>query len=104
MALRGRDIVQMLRENDKAVGRALLFLYSQQTADEQAVKDSKWLNRRGFRPQDAKAGSTAAEFFEKNGYLTEDMLAYWRGRTKEGMRIAIYWKQLLREAYRRGRG
>ena len=40
-----------------------------------------------------------AKFYERNGYLTEKQIAYWRKTGKQGMRIAIYWRQLLAEAH-----
>ena len=99
MNLTGTDIVKLLATNDKAVARALVVLKNRQTADEQVSKDSKHLNGRGFRPQHARLGTGMAEFYERNGYLSPKQVAYWRVRGKEGMRISIYWRQLLEEAH-----
>lgn len=101
--LTGTDIVNLLRTNDKAVCRALVVLKNLQTEDEQDAKTSFVDNRRGFRPQHAKIGTSMAEFYEKNGYLTPKQIAYWRVPKKEGMRISIYWKQLLAAAHRKER-
>ena len=99
--LTGTDIVRLLESNDKAVIRALVVLYNRQTADEKVEGDAKHRNNRGFRPAHARMGSSMAEFFLKNGYLTEKQIAYWRVRGKQGMRISIYWRQLLEEAHKK---
>ena len=102
--IRGTEIVRLLETNDKAIGRALVVLWRNQTNDEQVAMDTKHRNMKGFRPSDARAGSSMAEFYMKNGYLTPKQIAYWRRPYKKGgIRIAIYWRQLLREAYRRQR-
>lgn len=101
MNLTGTDIVKLLETNDKAIARALVVLKNRQTADEVAHQDSKHLNNRGFRPCHARMGTSMAEFYEKNGYLSPKQIAYWRVRGKEGMRISIYWRQLLAEAHQK---
>lgn len=97
--LTGTDIVNLLKTNDKAVARALVVLKNRQTADEQVQKDSKYRNGQGFRPAHARMGTSMAEFYEKHGYLSEKQIAYWRKEGKQGMRISIYWKQLLAAAH-----
>lgn len=96
--LTGTDIERLLATNDKAICRALVVLHNRQTSDEQAEKDAKYRNNRGFRPAHARMGSLMAEFYLKHGYLTERQINYWRVKGKQGMRIAIYWRQLLEEA------
>ena len=96
--LTGTDIVNLLKTNDKAICRALVVLKNRQTEDEQVIKGCKYRNFRGFRPAHAKVGTSMAEFYEKHGYLTEKQINYWRVLGKQGMRISIYWKQLLQEA------
>ena len=98
MNLTGTDIVNLLRTNDKAIARALIVLKDRQTADEQASESTRHLNGRGFRPCHARMGVSMAKFYERNGYLSPKQLAYWRKEGKEGMRIAIYWRQLLEAA------
>lgn len=98
MALTSIDIVTLLKNNDKAVGRALVVLKDRQTADEQVTKTTKHHNGRGFRPCHARMGTSMAKFYEARGYLTAKQLAYWRVEGKEGMRIAIYHRQLMEEA------
>jgi hypothetical protein len=101
MALTGNEIVEMLRTNDKAVCRALVVLNERQTADEQAVEHTKHRNYRGFRPCHARMGTSMAKFYLKKGYLSPRQIAYWRKEGKEGMRIAIYWRQLLDVAHKK---
>ena len=98
MNLTGTDIVNLLRSNDKAVARALLVLTARQTEDEQRSETTRHQNGRGFRPCHAKMGVSMAKFYERNGYLSPKQIAYWRKPTKEGFRIAIYWRQLLEAA------
>lgn len=98
MNLTGTDIVNLLRTNDKAIARALLVLTARQTEDEQRSETTKHQNGRGFRPCHARMGVSMAKFYERNGYLSPKQIAYWRKETKEGMRIAIYWRQLLEAA------
>jgi hypothetical protein len=84
-----------------AVGRALVVLLSNQTADEASAHYTKYHNRTGFTPNDARHGTTCAEFYTRNGYLTEDHMAYWNlpAYTARGkVRILKYWAQLLEEA------
>ena len=99
--LTGTDIVNLLKTNDKAICRALVVLKNRQTADEQVIKGCKYKNFRGFRPAHAKMGTSMAEFYETHGYLTEKQINYWRVLGKQGMRISIYWKQLLDAAHKK---
>jgi hypothetical protein len=104
MQLRGRDIVRLLETNDKAIARALVVLRANQTSDEQKTKHTKHKNMTGFRPCDARVGTEMAEFYLDNGYLTPQQIAYWRRPYKKGgIRISIYWRQLLRAAHQKQR-
>jgi len=90
------DIIKLLETNDKAVARALVVLNELQTIDEQAHKETRMHNGRGFRPCHARMGTSMATFFERNGYLSPKQLAYWRVKMKCGnMRVGIYAGQLL---------
>lgn len=97
--LTGTDIVNLLRTNDKAIARALVVLKNNQTADEQASESTRHHNGMGFRPAHAKIGTSMAKFYERTGYLTPKQIAYWRKEGKQGMRISIYWRQLLAAAH-----
>lgn len=101
MELTGKAIIELLRTNDKAVCRALVVLNERQTADEQVSETTRHHNNRGFRPCHARMGTSMAKFYTKRGYLTPKQIAYWRKEGKEGMRIAIYWRQLLDAAHKK---
>lgn len=91
-------IVNLLASNDVAVGRALVRLFKNQTADEQVNEDVKHRNNKGFRPCHARMGTSMAKFFQERGRLTPKQVSYWRTLDKKGnMRIGIYANQLLKE-------
>lgn len=97
-------ITQLLRTNDKAVGRALVALNKRQTQDERVSEQTRHHNLRGFMPMHAKKGTGMAQFFEKTGFLTPKQLAYWRRVTPSGKaRIEKYVGQLLVVAKEQGR-
>lgn len=90
------QIVEMLKTRDVAVARALVVLNERQTADEQIQETVKYHNGKGFRPCHARMGTSMANFFSKNGYLSPKQIGYWRKQDKTGkMRIEIYAGQLL---------
>lgn len=94
-----QDIINLLETRDVAIGRALVALYERQTNDEQQSQCTTKQNGRGFRPCDAFVGSSMAQFYLKNKFLTEKQVAYWRKPLSNGqMKIAIYANQLLRVA------
>jgi hypothetical protein len=91
-----QDIIELLRTNDKAIARALVVLTERQTADEQTVQGTKYLNGRGYRPCHARMGTSMSKFYLRTGYLSPKQVAYWRHENDKGiMRIAIYANQLL---------
>ena len=93
------SIRELLAANDKAIGRALVVLSNRQTIDEQQTETTKHLNGRGFRPCHARMGTSMANFFQKQGFLTVKQIAYWRAPMRDGKpRISIYAGQLLEEA------
>ena len=99
MAHTVESIRQLLRTNDRAVGRALLALNARQTADEQQAEATKYHNEQGFKPCHAKRGTGMAKFYAKTGFLTPRQLAWWRAVTPSGKsRIEVYAAQLLRVA------
>jgi hypothetical protein len=102
MNLTGTDIVKLLETNDHAICRALVVLYERQTADEKTSEHTKHDNGRGFRPCHARMGTSMAKFYLQRGFLTSKQIAYWRKPDKRGgMRIAIYWRQLLDAAHKK---
>jgi hypothetical protein len=95
------SIAELLATNDRAVARALVVLKARQTRDEQTTEQTRYLNNRGFRPCDARRGTSMATVVERFGLdsLTPKQVALWRRREKSGkMKIAIYAGQLLEEA------
>jgi len=93
------SIRELLRTNDRAVGRALLALNARQTADEQQQEVTKYHNEMGFKPCHAKKGTGMAQFYAKAGFLTPKQLVWWRAVTPSGKsRIEVYAAQLLKVA------
>jgi hypothetical protein len=93
------EIINLLRTNDKAIARALVVLNERQNVDERIAKSTKYHNGRGFRPCHARMGTSMAEFYNRNGYLSAKQLAYWRAPMRDGkMRLEIYSGQLLEVA------
>lgn len=92
-------ILHLLETNDRAIGRALVVLLNNQTADEQVSEDVRYLNGKGFRPCHARMGTSMAQFFLRNNYLSKKQIDYWRARDRAGnMRIGIYHRQLIEAA------
>jgi len=93
------SILEMLKNDKRAVARALVVLHNRQTNDEQTQEGTRYLNGRGFRPCHARMGSSMAKFFLRYGNLSDKQINYWRALDRKGnMRIGIYWAQLLEEA------
>ena len=89
-------IVELLKNNDRAVARALVVLTQRQTQSEQSAEATINRNGEGFRPCHARMGTSMAKFYERNGYLSTKQIAYWRKPQQDGkMRIEIYANQLL---------
>lgn len=100
MELTVNTIKDLLANNDRAIGRALIVLRNRQTEDEQAQEHTKYRNGRGFRPCHARLGTSMANFYEKFHRLSEKQVAYWRKPMADGnSRIEIYARQLLEEAH-----
>ena len=91
-------IVELLAKNDKAVIRALLRIYENQTTDEQRERTVKYHNGIGFTAAHASIATSMVTFYKSNGFLTPRQIRYWRVTNAKGrMRIAMYANQLLRE-------
>lgn len=94
-----QGITQLLRDNDRAVIRALRVLFKRQTTAEQSTNTTQVWNERGFTGADAHYGSIHAKIAIRDDRLTDWQLAYWRKPNKRGVpRIAKYWRQLIEEA------
>lgn len=98
------QIVQMLKENNYAVERALLVLFERQTADEQSSETTNVHNSMGFTAFDAEFMTSLAKRIKAsnapNGErLTANMFASLRKENKHGkMKIAKYAKQIAEVA------
>ena len=86
----------LLVSNDAAADKALMTIYSRQTAAEQASQSTREHNGVGFNSVDAEVLTSIAQFYERKGFLTDRQLAF----TKE--KITKYWRQLLEVAQSRG--
>lgn len=85
------EIDAMILLNPRAAERAMVVLHDRQTEDEQQVRHTRWLNKRGFAVWAAKAGSKLAETVKAGGKLAGDDL-------KMAERIALYHSKQLVEA------
>jgi len=92
-------IVNLLKVNDVAVGRALVALNQFQTATERNAETTINDNGVGFTPADARMGTSMSNFYTRTGYLSPKQLAYWRKPNRRGTpRICKYASQLLQIA------
>lgn len=100
MELTRKNIENLLMTNDKAVIRALFALNDRQTRDEQASEATKYHNNQGFKPCDARRGTSMVKFYKDRGFLTGKQINYWRkvlpGTGKP--RICSYAMQLIKVA------
>lgn len=101
------SLIKMVSKDDpayvaKVVGRALVALYDNQTAEEKGSTMTKEDNSIGFTGADAHSGSITARYFLKHQTLLEWQLEQWTKPNTKGIpRIAKYWKQLDEVAQRK---
>jgi hypothetical protein len=89
-------VQELLKVSDKAVARAILALYSRQTASEQAGEQTDVENGVGFNKIDAPFLSSIAKALPRyNNHMTERQL-----RTARKM-LPKYWRQLCEIANER---
>lgn len=98
-----RDSLESLINNPntriRAIGRALVILYREQTPREKSQKATFEHNGVGFSACDAELGSRCAQYFIQHEDLQGWMVDVWISRGKTGrMRIAKYHAQLNRVA------
>lgn len=97
--IRKQEILFKLANDDKALIWSIVQLNKRQTSDEQATQNTRHHNGRGFRPCHARMGTSMAQFYQRNGYLSQKQIAYWRKPMKNSsMKIGIYWAQLAEAA------
>ena len=80
---------------EQVIGRALVVIFNNQTADEQSSNETNRENGIGFTGADARAGGITAKYFIKHGKLLDWQVENWtRLNVKSVPRIAKYHKQL----------
>ncbi len=89
-------IQQLIAENDRAVVRALLAVYANQTPAEQANGSTVEDNGAGFTGADAEILTSFVKFYQRAGFLTPKQVALARAR------VGKYWRQLLIAAENNG--
>ncbi len=90
-------MIARLQLTDKkiVVGRALLAIYKNQTAEEQGSKETKFNNGIGFTKPDANLGTRCAKEFALTGTLPDWMFNLWiKPNVKGEPRIVKYCRQL----------
>lgn len=91
------DIQQLLDSNDRAVSRALMVVYANQTADEQASEQTKHDNGIGFTGRDAEWLTDIAKKWQRYGrWASQKQLNAVRRAMKK------YWRQMLLEMVEKG--
>lgn len=95
-------IANLLATSDKAVERALVVVFNNQEADEQAILYSNHKNGVGFTVFDANIFSSFARQVLNGRTLSVKQMIIARKQDKFGnMKIARYWKQLQAEILRK---
>lgn len=69
-----KEIVERLRkqisEKDSTAINTLMLVYAHQLEDEQQHETVKYHNGIGFKPQDARMGSSLAKWYKEKGFFT----------------------------------
>jgi len=75
-----REIVERLRKQieikDSTAIHTLMFIFDRQIEDEQRQETVKYRNGIGFKPQDAKRGSSFAKWYKDKGFFTVKQMNY----------------------------
>lgn len=73
-----KAIIEKLRAQievkDSTAIHALMFIYDNQTIDEQAHSAVTYYNGVGFKPHDVKSGSSFAKWYKEKGFFTEKQI------------------------------
>jgi hypothetical protein len=74
------EIVERLRKQieikDSTAIHTLMFIFDRQIEDEQRHETVKYRNGIGFKPQDAKRGSSFAKWYKDKGFFTAKQMNY----------------------------
>lgn len=69
-----KEMIEKLRkqisEKDSTAIHTLMFVFDRQVEDEQQHEVVKYHNGVGFKPQDAKKGSSFAKWYKNKGFFT----------------------------------
>lgn len=104
------DIVEKLRkqiaDKDSTAIHTLMFVYERQVDDEQRQETVKYRNGVGFKPQDAKIGSSFVKWYKDKGFFTtkqmsavKRMVAKYAGQVVEAKICEGEIRQLERGAW-----
>ena len=90
-----QEIVEKLRKQietkDSTAIHTLMIVFDRQIEDEQRQETVKYRNGMGFKPQDAKRGSSFAKWYKDKGFFTAKQISVVRRLvTKYAGRL---WKQ-----------
>lgn len=83
-------IQQAIDSNDRAVLKALVMIFDQQTAAEQSTEQTHELNGVGFSAFDAEILTSFAKQYKRKGFLSPKQMEIARKK------IRGYWKQLAK--------
>lgn len=89
------EIVHLLNSNDKAVERAIVRIYYNQTAEEQVSHQTKIRNNKGFNKVHDKKGSYYAKWVLQGNRLSGKYL-------EDARNMAIFYSKQLVEIANRG--
>jgi hypothetical protein len=96
-----RESLQKLLDNPnpqfvaRVVGKALVVLFNNQTADEKSANTTNKDNGIGFTGADAMRGSLTAKSFMAHNNLLDWQVAIWTKKNNKGFsRLTKYHKQL----------
>ena len=74
-----KEMIEKLRkqisEKDSTAIHTLMFVFDRQVEDEQRYETVKYHNGMGFKPQDAKRGSSFAKWYKDKGFFTAKQIA-----------------------------
>ena len=87
-------VQQLLQTSDRAVCRAILAVYRNQTQEEQTTGVTRLRNSVGFTGADARQLTTVAKLLLKGQKLHPRQIDFLRPR------VMKYWRQLLEEIKR----
>ena len=74
-----KEMIEKLRkqisEKESTAIHTLMFVFDRQVEDEQQHEVVKYHNGVGFKPQDAKKGSSFAKWYKNKGFFTAKQIA-----------------------------